>query len=292
MVLPPLVAAWAHAAHSNPSWLRGPLADYLASGGDPDDVDENGKPLLHIAVGTHSGSHEVYHMVRAVLAAGPRNVDIRWEGLTPLHIAITNYAAKVNVVTALLEAGASVDARSSVTAGLPHFGYHTPVGSTPLMLAVTVTPVVGTMDHCVRILLSHGARLDLRRNGEDLESIARRAHDDRVSQMASTSQGHENWDLWLRNKRLRFATSMALLADVRAAGGTWAGYRHAPRLQLDVLRELCARDRAVPPSTLARTRRRRPGQLLARLFGDLPTDVFRHVLRFWRSGREEGISWK
>ena len=168
----------------------------------------------------------------------------------------------------------------------------TPVGSTPLMLAVTVTPVVGTMDHCVRILLSHGARLDLRRNGEDLESIARRAHDDRVSQMASTSQGHENWDLWLRNKRLRFATSMALLADVRAAGGTWAGYRHAPRLQLDVLRELCARDRAVPPSTLARTRRRRPGQLLARLFGDLPTDVFRHVLRFWRSGREEGISWK
>ena len=94
MVLPPLVSAWAHAAHSNPSWLRGPLADYLASGGDPDDVDENGKPLLHIAVGTHSGSHEVYHMVRAVLAAGPRNVDIRWEGLTPLHIAITNFGTR------------------------------------------------------------------------------------------------------------------------------------------------------------------------------------------------------
>ena len=96
----------------------------------------------------------------------------------------------------------------------------------------------------------------------------------------------------LRDARSCFAECMALLADVRAAGGTWAGYRHAPRLQLDVLRELCARDRAVPPSTLARTRRRRPGQLLARLFGDLPTDVFRHVLRFWRSGREEGILWE
>ena len=109
--------------------------------------------------------------------------------------------------------------------------------------------------------------------------------------MALTNQGNEYWDEWLRKKRLRFAKTMALLADVRAAGGTWARYRHAPRLQLDVLRELCARGRAVPPSTLARTRRRRPGQPLGRLFGELPTDVFRHVLGFWRSGREEGILW-
>ena len=63
---------------------EGPLADYLASGGDPDDVDEEGKPLLHIGVAVYTGTRTVFKTVRAVLAAGPRNVDIRWEGLTPL----------------------------------------------------------------------------------------------------------------------------------------------------------------------------------------------------------------
>ena len=165
------------------------------------------------------------------------------------------------------------------------------------MLAVTVTPVVGTMDHCVRILLSHGARLDLRRNGEDLESIARRAHDDRVSQMASTSQGHENWDLWLRNKRLRFATSMALLADVRAAGGTWMRSLHEPRVRVDLLRKLCCRGRATPqtyfflglPWTHMRARRRRQN-LVACLFTELPADVFRHAIGFWRSDHDPPYS--
>ena len=49
----------------------GPLADYLASGGDPDDVDEGGKPLLHIAVAIYTGTRTVFKTVRAVLAAGP-----------------------------------------------------------------------------------------------------------------------------------------------------------------------------------------------------------------------------
>ena len=127
--------------------------------------------------------------------------------------------------------------------------------------------------------------------------IARQAHDDRVAEMGSarlwdfSDAEQELWDERLRKERSRFAECMAFLADIRAAGGTWARYRHAPRLQLDVLRELCARGRAVPPSTLARTRRRRPGQLLGRLFGELPTDVFRHVLGFWRSEREKGVLW-
>ena len=72
-------------------------------------------------------------MVRAVLAAGPRNVDVRWEGLTPLHVAIASHAAKLNVIAMLLEAGATVDARTSAT-NLPRYGFF-PVGSTPLINA-------------------------------------------------------------------------------------------------------------------------------------------------------------
>ena len=62
---------------------EGPLADYLASGGDPDDVDEEGKPLLHIGVAVYTGTRTVFKTVRAVLAAGPQNIDGLGSG--PLH---------------------------------------------------------------------------------------------------------------------------------------------------------------------------------------------------------------
>ena len=88
---------------------------------------------------------------------------------------------------------------------------------------------------------------------------------------------------------------MRLVADVRAAG-TWARYLHEPRVRLDVLRQLCARGRAAPqtyfflglPGTHMRIHRRRQN-LVARLFTELPADVFRHAIGFWRSDRDDPL---
>ena len=88
-----------------------------------------------------------------------------------------------------------------------------------------------------------------------------------------------------------------LVADVRAAGGTWTRYLHEPRVRLDVLRKLCCRGRATPqtyfflglPWTHMRARRRRQN-LVACLFTELPADVFRHAIGFWRSDRDPPYS--
>ena len=80
----------------------------------------------------------------------------------------------------------------------------------------------------------------------------------------------------------------ALLTAVISAG-SWRKYLHEPRVRVDTLRVLCARGRAAPP----------PGPL-ARLFpcdapcaGSVrarrvvPLGVFRKILGFWRSDRDE-----
>ena len=84
------------------------------------------------------------------------------------------------------------------------------------------------------------------------------------------------------------AKVQALLAAVIRAG-SWKKYLHEPRARLDTLRVLCSRGRATPP----------PGPL-ARLFqcdapcaGSVrarhvvPLGVFRTILCFWRSDRDE-----
>ena len=75
------------------------------------------------------------------------------------------------------------------------------------------------------------------------------------------------------------AKARALLVGV-AAAGSWKKYLHEPRVRLDTLRVLCARGRAVPPSGP-----------LARLFplwgGGVPLGVFRTILCFWHSDRDE-----
>jgi hypothetical protein len=82
-----------------------------------------------------------------------------------------------------------------------------------------------------------------------------------------------------------------LLRAVRLAGG-WKRYVNAPRKDMLVLRELCARGRAAPPSALAalfcttgfapsRPRTRRNPRV-----APLPTPIFWHVLSYWRSDRD------
>ena len=69
-----------------------------------------------------------------------------------------------------------------------------------------------------------------------------------------------------------------LVADVRAAGGTWTAYRRQSRKEVLRLRSLILRDRA-------RSRRRATGAsdpVVARVLR-LPNEMCWHVLKFWRA---------
>ena len=105
---------------------------------------------------------------------------------------------------------------------------------------------------------------------------------------------YDDEEFWYQKRDHRKA--MTLVADVRSAGGTWARYIHEPRVRLDVLRQLCCRGRATPqtyfflglPGTQMRIRRRRQNHV-ACLFTELPADVFRHAIGFWRSDRDPPV---
>ena len=72
---------------------------------------------------------------------------------------------------------------------------------------------------------------------------------------------------------------LALLADVRAAG-SWKRYVNKPRIDVFVLRRLCATGRASPPPALARlfpTSTKSP---------PLPKELVWLILKFWRTDRD------
>ena len=78
--------------------------------------------------------------------------------------------------------------------------------------------------------------------------------------------------------RLMAFSSMALLAEVRAAG-SWKRYANEPRVQLVVLRKLAENGRArVPRYHCMHTR------LFARR--TLPDVLFWKILEFWRTDRD------
>ena len=102
----------------------------------------------------------------------------------------------------------------------------------------------------LRVLLRGGADARIRdRGGRDAEALAR-----------------------LNNRHL----SSRILADVKAAGGSWRRYLVEPRARLMDLRML---------SILARAE---PHEAFSRLFAaDVPPEVAWHVLSFWRTARDD-----
>ena len=74
-----------------------------------------------------------------------------------------------------------------------------------------------------------------------------------------------------------WAACTKLVADVRAAGGTWTAYRRHPRKQILRLRSLVLRGRARP-----RVRTRAADPIPARVLR-LPNEMCWHVLKFWRA---------
>jgi len=112
--------------------------------------------------------------------------------------------------------------------------------------------------------------------------------DDGGNDATSFARLKQNWEL------------AGLLTAVKRAG-SWQNYLNAHRIALALLRTLCERGRARPP-----TSRREP--VLARLFAaapppsstkkaarlasrapawPLPNEIFRHILAFWRTDRDD-----
>jgi len=275
-ILPPAVELAAKQARSQA------IAEYFESGGGADDTSAEGQPLLHLVQSALVG-HRHAPAVRAVLDGGPRNVDAHWLGWTPLHRAtaktLTSLSKQLDIITMLVEAGADVNARNQRS------------GRTPLLLAAAHICSIGgaRKSAIIRHLLTLGARVDICDDaGLTVDSILG----------ASPLLDYDDDDEWMGYQKQDHRKAIRLVADVRAAG-TWARYLHEPRVRLDVLRQLCSRGRAAPqtyfflglPGTHMRIHRRRQN-LVARLFTELPADVFRHAIGFWRSDRYDYCRYK
>ena len=258
------------------------IAEYFEAGGSADDTSAEGQPLLHLVQSALVG-HRHAPAVRAVLDGGPRNVDAHWLGWTPLHRAtaktLTSLSKQLDIITMLVEAGADVNARNERS------------GRTPLLLAAAHSRSIGGGRNSAifRHLLTLGARVDICDDaGLTVDSIL----------ACSPLLDYDDDDEWMGYQKQDHRKAIRLVADVRAAG-TWARYLHEPRVRLDVLRQLCSRGRAAPqtyfflglPGTQMRIHRRRQN-LVARLFTELPADVFRHAIGFWRSDRDDYCRYK
>ena len=206
-------------------------------------------------------------------------------GMTPMHYAAESNS--VDVAIAMLDAGANIDDTPVIPAAYEEDEEDSDdepidVNETPLALVVKslrfstsrymtflgselveeLCAYRSRQMHMIRFLLSRGASPQL--VCEDLLIEA---------------AGHDAMD------------AVNLVCAVRLAGG-WKRYVNAPRKDMLVLRELCARGRAAPPSALAalfcttgsapsRPRTRRNPRV-----APLPTPIFWHVLSYWRSDRD------
>ena len=136
--------------------------------------------------------------------------------------------------------------------------------------------------HCAWMgcLVARGARVDLRDH----------AGDDALKIAAASKWGLIGPGVVFRERQRLIDMSdemIEMLHDVRAAGGTWQHFLREPRASLLVLRVLCQKGRAAPPSSgpLAQLF---PGKTGADVSAraELPLELFRHVLAFWRSDRD------
>jgi len=185
-----------------------------------------------------------------------RGGDVHYEGYgmgwTSMHAAAIR--GNPGVIALLLKHGARVDYLSS--------------GRSPLMVAVDDPRLpndrqLGDHQTCatVRLLLAHGA--DLR-----AVSFSNKTARDFAVSLQTSMEFQQN-----EAKILKTASVVALLDEIYAAG-SWKRYANEPRVQLLMLRCLCAKGRAFPPAGVLEN-------LLA-----LPTEIFWSVLTSWRTSRD------
>ena len=216
------------------------------------DRNATGDTLLHLCFELERRPDRS-DVIRLLVHYGADVNAVNQEGMAPLHLCV--FPEETNL---LIDFGARIDVRDEI-------------GWTPLHFAANNSELV----HC-RILLQRGADLTLVDNeGFDAEHYANTAF-------------RGNLEL------------VQLFAAVNQAD-SWRNYLNAHRFSLVQLRILCERGRARPP-----TSRREP--VLARLFPaepppsstkkaarlasrapmrPLPNEIFRHILAFWRTDRDD-----
>ena len=289
------------------------VREWLAAGGAPDAIRENGRlPLLNHAC--MSSRPSCASIVEILCAAGARDVGGRrlgegsCLGFAAFHGALDTvrvllrYGASVNAVTlngttALHQSVMAYDwnhyrdsysiANAQAATSLGHQGMvrlllkHgaavnacTPKKNmTPLILAAKLSGFVSL--GVVRELLAGGADLNIvSTKGRNAEAHARRI----LSLEIYTGEGIPEHPRECRRPGAVEAF-LALLADVRAAG-SWKRYVNKPRIDVIVLQRLCAAGRASPPPALARlfpTSTKSP---------PLPKEMVWLILKFWRTDRD------
>ena len=250
--------------------------------------DEVGTPLLArildkaATTGDRRSRVAPVDAVKVVLAAGadPDAAD-ESTGRAPLMSAMDSFGwgpTWRDVISMLLARGADANKRSD---------YGLDEDQTPLMLAVQFSGPPSFFRHGRPNSYFAALRFDmihrLLRNGADcsqgeLEECKLRGRPRTLLEMFDETE-FEYDDDDDDDDGIYHPKARALLVGV-AAAGSWKKYLHEPRVRLDTLRVLCARGPAVPPSGP-----------LARLFplwgGDVPLGVFRTILCFWHSDRDE-----
>ena len=191
-----------------------------------------------------------------------RGGDVHYAGhgisWTSMHAAAIR--GNTGVITLLLKHGARVDYLSSDD------------GRSPLMVAAEDPRLpnvrqLGDHQTCatVRLLLAHGA--DLRAVDDHMYMCNQTARDIAVNLYRDRAKNGNESEI------LKAASVVALFDEIYAAG-SWKRYANEPRVQLLMLRCLCAKGRAAPS----------PG-MFANLLA-LPTAVFWSVLKCWRTSRD------
>ena len=214
--------------------------------------DATGNTLLHICFPEPARRRDRSDVIRLLVHYGADVNAVNQDGLTPLHLC--DFPGETNL---LIDFGARIDARDEIGWTPLHFAACNPHGSVAL----------------ARVLMRRGDLTLVDDDGFDAEYYANSMGNQELSQ---------------------------LFAAVNQAG-SWRKYSNAHRIALVLLRTLCERGRARPP-----TSRREP--VLARLFPaepppsstkkaarlasrapkrPLPNEIFRHILAFWRTDRDD-----
>jgi hypothetical protein len=234
-----------------------------------------GNTLLHLAFYDEGSAAKI---LPTVLAAGPDVNARNSNDDTPLHVASWEDHLPPNIGALLLDHGADIDARDND-------------GSTSLMILNRkfCFPVVHAEFHraWVSLLVARGARVNLRDHA-GLDAL------DHAEAAKIVFQRKINCSMLSAHEREReiglFDAMIEMLHDVRAAGGTWQQFLHEPRASLDVLRALCEKGRALAPISGPLSRlfpgNSGGGSADVSARAELPLELFRHVLAFWRSDRD------
>ena len=218
---------------------------------DPEDICACRGALLHCACDQGgmgcliAAEQDQRAVVSALLVHGADANAVDGDGLTPLH-----HSSNLDLSAMLLDAGADIDARADVRNNC----------ETPLMSSVHNPDLV-------RLLVRRGADFSLMDDdGLDAEAYARNPH-----------------LLGPRTQITDFRVA-DFLAGVKAAGSD-RKYLNEPRVQLLMLRALCARGRATAPTVIFERLFGAPASPPARPPA-LPRELFWFVLSFWRTDRD------